>query len=206
MKRTCGISLLPAMAIVLFLFNSCDGNRDDSVTVSFNEDWLFIRQDSANTDKILPGIIPNHRWEEVSLPHTAFIEPLVVSGKQWTGICWYKKLYRPDRRQRHRHTGLLFDGAMHDAIIYLNGAEIARHTGGYLPFYVNLTDDLKYGSENEILVRLDNRENPHIPPGKPLNELDFLWYSGLYRNVSLTVTDRLHITAPPEYHGTYGGG
>lgn len=142
----------------------------------------------------------------MTLPHTAFIEPLVVTGNQWTGICWYKKVYHPDRRQRQKHTGLLFDGAMHDAIVYLNGAEIGRHTGGYLPFYVNLTDDLEYGRDNEILVRLDNRENPHIPPGKPLNELDFLWYSGLYRNVSLYVTDRLHITAPPEYHSTVGGG
>ncbi|MCK7539158.1 MAG: hypothetical protein MZV63_53660 [Marinilabiliales bacterium] len=53
---------------------------------------------------------------------------------------------------------------------------------------------LSYGRENEILVRLDNRENPAIPPGKPLAELDFLYYSGLYRNVSLYVTDKLHIT------------
>jgi beta-galactosidase len=198
--------MLQALTLLMLLFAACDSKRDDGFTTPFNENWLFIRQDSVNADKILPGIIPNHRWEEVSLPHTAFIEPLVVSGQQWTGICWYKKLYRPDRRQRHRHTGLLFDGAMHDAIVYLNGAEIARHTGGYLPFYVNLTDDLEYGMENEILVRLDNRENPHIPPGKPLNELDFLWYSGLYRNVTLIVTDRLHITAPPEYHSTTGGG
>jgi beta-galactosidase len=95
---------------------------------------------------------------------------------------------------------------MHDAIIYLNGVEIDRHTGGYLPFYVSLTDDLNYGKENEILVRLDNRENPAIPPGKPLAGLDFLYYSGLYRNVSLYVTDKLHITSPHESHGTLGGG
>ena len=206
MKKVSGISLLKMLAVMLLLLASCERNQRENNTIPFNDSWLFIRQDSANADKILPGIIPNHRWEEVSLPHTAFIEPLVVSGKQWTGICWYKKLYRPLKRQRHKHTGLLFDGAMHDAIVYLNGAEVARHTGGYLPFYVNLTDDLDYGKENEILVRLDNRENPHIPPGKPLNELDFLWYSGLYRNVSLTVTDRLHITAPPEYHAPLGGG
>lgn len=206
MKRIAVISLFPVLMSAMLFITACGRNDTDSIPVLFNDDWLFIRQDSANADKILPGIIPNHKWEEVTLPHSAFIEPAVVVGKQWTGICWYKKLYRPDRRQRHRHTGLLFDGAMQDAIVYLNGAEIARHTGGYLPFFVNLTDDLEYGSENEILVRLDNRENPHIPPGRPLSELDFLWYSGLYRNVSLYVTDRLHITAPPEFHSTLGGG
>ncbi len=197
------VALLPA---VLLLAASC--HRHDAVTVpvSFNDGWLFIRQDSANADKILPGIIPNHRWEEVSLPHTAFIEPPGDSVSQWRGICWYKKLYRPPRGQKQRHTGLLFDGAMNDAIIYLNGAEIARHTGGYLPFYVDLTDDLEYGRENEILVRLDNRDTPYARGGHAAGEPDFLWYSGLYRNVSLYVTDRLHITSPPEYHAVNGGG
>ncbi|HOC05341.1 MAG TPA: glycoside hydrolase family 2 TIM barrel-domain containing protein, partial [Bacteroidales bacterium] len=203
MRRRAAISVLTA---VLLFLTACGRKATDSIPLSFNDGWLFIRQDSANADKILPGIIPNHKWEEVTLPHSAVIEPLVVTGSQWTGICWYKKVYKPDRRQRHRHTGLLFDGAMHDAIVYLNGAEIARHTGGYLPFYVNLSNDLEYGRENEIMVKLDNRENPHIPPGKPLGELDFLWYSGLYRNVSLYVTDKLHITAPPEYQSTLGGG
>lgn len=206
MKKRNG--LLPAMALlsVLILTPGCDRSGRERIPVSFNEDWMFIRQDSAIADNILPGNIPNHKWEEITLPHSAFIEPLVISGGQWTGICWYRKLYRPERGQRHRHTGLLFDGAMHDAIIYLNGVEISRHTGGYVPFYVNITDDLVYGKENEILVRLDNRENPSIPPGKPLAELDFLYYSGLYRNVSLFVTDRLHITSPQEYHSMPGGG
>ena len=199
-------ALVPLLAGALLIFIACGRKATDGTPLSFNDEWLFIRQDSANADKILPGIVPNHKWEEVTLPHSAVIEPLVITGAQWTGICWYKKLYRPDRRQRHMHTGLLFDGAMNDAIVYLNGAEIARHTGGYLPFYVNLSDDLDYSRENEILVKLDNRENQHIPPGKPLNELDFLWYSGLYRNVSIFITDKLHITAPPEYHSTLGGG
>lgn len=204
-KRDGILSLLALMAVVL-LSAGCGRGNEVGMPVSFNDGWMFIRQDSANLDKILPGNVPNNKWEEVTLPHSAVIEPLVISEGQWTGICWYRKLYRADRRHRHRNTGLLFDGAMNDAIVYLNGAEIGRHTGGYLPFYINLTDDLEYGAENEILVRLDNRENPSIPPGKPLDELDFLWYSGLYRNVSLYVTDKLHITTTPGAHTLLGGG
>lgn len=201
-------NIVPVIALlaVILLISGCGRKERGAIPQSFNDGWMFIRQDSANFDKILPGIIPNHKWEEVTLPHTAFIEPLVVTGSQWTGICWYRKVFRVEKRQRYRHTGLLFDGAMHDAIIYLNGAELARHSGGYVPFYVNLTDDLEYGRENEIMVRLDNRENHDIPPGRPLSEPGFLWYSGIYRNVSLYLTDRLHITAPPEVHSAPGGG
>lgn len=198
--------LFLTLPLLIAFTTSCDRGRAPGMPVSFNDEWLFIRQDSANSDKILPGIIPNHKWEDVTLPHTAFVEPLLVTGGQWTGICWYKKLYRAPRSDRHRNTGLLFDGAMNDAIIYLNGVEIARHTGGYLPFYVDLTNDLKYGRENEILVKLDNRENPEIPPGKPLSGSGFLYYGGLYRNVSLCRTNKLHITAVPETHALLGGG
>ena len=206
MRRLTGIAALLSVVVSVLLLSACQGNEEDGVPVSFNDEWLFIRQDSASADKVLPGIIPNHKWEEVSLPHTAFMESPDNDEAQWTGICWYRKLYRPDKRQRHRHTGLLFDGAMHDAIVYLNGAEIARHTGGFLPFYVNLTDDLEYGRENEILVRLDNRESPFGPFGLQAAENKFRWYSGLYRNVSLYVTDRLHITTHAQSSAPLGGG
>ena len=206
MRRLTGIAGLLSVFVSVLLLSACQGNEEEGVPVSFNDEWLFIRQDSASADKVLPGIIPNHKWDEVSLPHTAFMESPDNDEAQWTGICWYRKLYRPDKRQRHRHTGLLFDGAMHDAIVYLNGAEIARHTGGFLPFYVNLTDDLEYGRENEILVRLDNRESPFGPFGLQAAEHKFRWYSGLYRNVSLYVTDRLHITTHAQSNAPLGGG
>jgi beta-galactosidase len=206
MRKLTGITAAFAVTVTIMLLSACHGNESDSVPVSFNDGWLFIRQDSASAEKVLPGIIPNHRWEEVSLPHTAFMESPDNDAAQWTGICWYRKLYRPEKRQRHRHTGLLFDGAMNDAIVYLNGAEIARHTGGFLPFYVNLTDDLEYGRENELLVRLDNRESPYGPYGQQAAEHGFRWYSGLYRSVSLYVTDRLHITTSAQSNAPLGGG
>ena len=200
------IVLAYTLVILAALTARCGRQQSPGFPVSFNHDWLFIRQDSSNMDKILPGNFPNHKWGDITLPHTAFIEPLVASDMQWTGICWYKKLYRAPRHDRHHRTGLLFDGVMNAAIVYLNGAEIANHSGGYVPFYVDLTNDLNYGRENEILVRVDNRDNPSIPPGKPLSQLDFLYYSGIYRNVSLLVTDKLHITSVPEADTLLGGG
>src|SRR5512133_543361 len=206
MKKYYAFTGVAVAVIVCLVLSGCDKGRNRGLPVSFNGGWQFIRQDSSNLENIVPGNIANHKWEEVSLPHTAFTEPAVISGKQWTGICWYRKMLKAEKKLRHRQTALLFDGAMHDAIIYLNGVEISRHTGGYLPFFVDLSNDLRFGDDNEILVRLDNRENPQIPPGKPLSELDFLYFSGLYRNVSLTIKDRLHITNAMEADTLLGGG
>nr|HPT12185.1 glycoside hydrolase family 2 TIM barrel-domain containing protein [Bacteroidales bacterium] len=203
MKRIYPFSLL-VLCILLLSFSGCYHEKSMGLPASFNNDWFFIREDSLHEEECTPPV--SGEWESVDLPHTAKIEPTTVTGDQWTGVCWYRKTFRADKKFKGRHVALLFDGAMNDAIVYLNGTELYHNTGGYLPFYVDLTNDLKNGKENEILVRLDNRDNKQIPPGKPLHELDFLYYSGLYRDVSLVIKNKLHITNAVEVDSLRGGG
>ncbi len=197
--------MLAAFPLVI-LFYGCRDQYNEGLSLSFNDDWLFVREDSGAVNGILPDTLADRKWEKVNLPHTAMIESAVSGGSQWTGICWYKKYFRPDNKYKGHHLSLLFEGAMNDAIVYLNGTEICHNTGGYLPFFVDLTDDLIFGHENEIMVRLDNRDNKAIPPGRPYSELDFLYYSGIYRDVKLLVKDKLHITDAFEIDTLYGGG
>jgi len=204
MKR----NLITAFSIsfLFLMLAGCSGPHSNGLSLSFNEGWQFIRQDSVNFEEFDPANIPDDKWEKVNLPHTAMIEPATVTGDQWTGVCWYKKAFVIEKEYRGRHIALLFEGAMNDAIIYINGAEIEHNTGGYLPFFVDLTNDLNLNQVNEILIKLDNRENKVIPPGKPLRELDFLYYSGIYRNVKLLIKNKLHITDAMEIDSLYGGG
>ena len=145
-------------------------------------------------------------WEEVSLPHTAAIEPLVMTGDQWTGVCWYRKVFKLNPRNRGSHVGLEIEAAMNDAVVWINGTRVARHQGGYTPFYLDLSSTVRFDGPNILLIRLDNRENAEIPPGKPLRELDFYYYSGVYRNVRLMVKNRLHFSNPVEPDTIQGGG
>ncbi len=86
MSKRAVIPLLTVLTAALLVFTACGRKATDGIPLPFNDGWLFIRQDSANADKILPGIVPNHKWEEVTLPHSAVIEPLTVTATQWTGI------------------------------------------------------------------------------------------------------------------------
>ena len=144
-------------------------------------------------------------WEKINLPHTPFVEPLVVLH-QWQGICYYRKILNVSKKEIDKRLWLEFEGAMHLADVWVNGQHLIQHSGGYTPFVVDVTGMLHADRGNEILVRLDNRNNPLIPPGKPLETLDFCYYGGLYRDVNLIVKHPVHITHPIMANEVAGGG
>ncbi len=168
--------------------------------ISFNRDWRFFRgEDPAGA-----------AWEPVTLPHTARIEALVTGEPgsptyQWQGLCWYEKRFVVGPETAGKKVYLLFDGAMNVADVWLDGEHLGRHLGGYLPFGFDLTGRLVPGYEHVLTVRLDNTDNPITGP-KPLHQLDFNLYHGIYRDVHLIVKDPLHITDPILADKTASGG
>jgi len=144
-------------------------------------------------------------WQKVSLPHNPVIEDLTIRH-QWQGICYYKKYFKVSESRKNQISYIEFEGAMQLADIWINGKHVLQHAGGYTPFVINFTESIKYGEENEILVRLDNRNNPLIPPGKPIEKLDFCYYGGIYRDVNLFFKDKTHITNANLADEVAGGG
>lgn len=170
---------------------------------SFNGGWSFHR---AFTEHDPVSILKANdiTWESVSLPHTTKLEPKVVNDL-WQGIAWYRKQFLVDVSLSKKQLYIKFEGAMNVADVWLNGQYLLTHVGGYLPFTVDITDHVKPGAENTILVKLDNRDNKITGP-KPLKRLDFNTYGGLYRDVNLLVKDPVHITDEFEANVTAGGG
>lgn len=159
--------------------------------------WRFVRADVAGAEA---PRFDDSAWERVSLPHTARVEALVTGEPdsptfQWQGLCWYRHTLRLGADAAGKKVLLKFDGAMNDADVWLDGAPLGRHMGGFLPFVFDLTGRVRPGVDATLAVRLDNRDDPITGP-KPLRQLDFNTYGGLYRHVHLIVKDRLHITDP----------
>ncbi|MCL7937276.1 MAG: glycoside hydrolase family 2 protein [marine benthic group bacterium] len=165
--------------------------------IDFNPGWQFLRGDAqgAHSPEFDDG-----SWSPATLPHTAHFEGLVTGEPgsdtfQWQGICWYRKTFPIDLAQAGQKVFLHFDGAMNVADVWLNGEFLGRHMGGWLPFGFDISDQVAVGRENVVAVRLDNHDNAITGP-KPLPQLDFNPYHGLYRSVALVVKDPLHITDP----------
>ncbi|WP_447640553.1 MULTISPECIES: glycoside hydrolase family 2 TIM barrel-domain containing protein [Chitinophagaceae] len=158
----------------------------------------------TNISKELQSI-QDRQWQYVTLPHTAFPEPLVIA-KPREGIAYYKKNFFIDKKLLGKKISILFEAAMQVADVWVNGQYVQRHLGGYLPFTIDLTNIAKYGSNNTIIVKVQNRANPIVPPGKPVSKLDFIYYSGIYRNVWFQVDNSLHITDANVVDRQAGGG
>jgi beta-galactosidase len=170
-------------------------------STTFDTNWEFFRSENALD---LATAQQQKEWQQVQIPHTPQIEPLVVT-EQFQGDSWYKKSITPEASWKEKQISLTFDAAMNVAEIWLNGKKLATHVGGYLPFTVNLTEHLNWNSANELMVRLDNRDNAVTGP-KPLKDLDFNTYGGIYRHVHLNLKNDLHITDAVAAGKTASGG
>lgn len=195
--------------------------RDDAATqtlearmaFSMNSGWRFFRSrqagSSAHAEPQAKELLPPEgaAWEAATLPHTVRLEPRDVSGGlNYQGVCWYRKRFHAEREWKGRVVYLKFQGAMQVADVWLNGAHLTTHYGGYLPFTIDISRALKFDGENLLTVRLDNSDNPEVPPGKPQSELDFTYFGGLYRSVDLEVMDPVHITDAILSNTVAGGG
>ncbi|ODT73190.1 MAG: beta-D-galactosidase [Pelagibacterium sp. SCN 63-23] len=136
--------------------------------IDFNSSWLFEGKD------------------QVRLPHNAVDLPFsYFDEKAYQRPFTYEKRFTVDPAWQGREVSVLFDGAMANARVHLNGVEIATHRDGYTPFEARLTGRLTSG-ENVLTVTIDGSENPEIPPFG--GQIDYLTYAGLYREAWLRVT------------------
>ena len=145
-------------------------------TVLFNDNWKFALTAPDSDESVLNGI----HWYDVEIPHDWLIGDTANLYK--SGCGWYEKhLLIYDKGEDDCYI-LIFDGVYMDTTVYVNGKQVGEWKYGYTTFSFDITDYLENG-DNRILVRV-NHKAPNTR-----------WYSGagIYRNVWLRKTSRLHI-------------
>ncbi|PKQ61338.1 beta-galactosidase [Labilibaculum filiforme] len=195
---------LVALLFAILFFESCGQTKETRIKI--NKDWKFKLAEESNVldERFHLSNFNDSDWEDVSLPHTAHIEPLVVNN-QWQGTCWYRKSFTIPKSEEDKKVIIELEAAMNHSKIWMNGVLMTVHQGGYLPVVLDVSKYVKKGEENTIAIRLNNTDNPTTGP-KPLSKLDFNMYGGLYRNAWLISKDQVHISHPVLANKVAGGG
>lgn len=129
----------------------------------------------------------------VDLPHSPFAADL-DGNDLWFGVCEYSRRVVVPTHGEGERVALYVGAAMQITKVLVDGVEVGGNVGGYLPFEIDLTRFVFGKSEVEVTIELDNRHHESVPPGKPIEELDFCWYGGLYQGVELRVYPTIYLT------------
>lgn len=175
-------SLLLSLSIVLGGFA-----RD---VKSFNDSWSF-KKGPFPADAILFQSIFDQKWQDVTIPHTWNATDMQNDkNNYYAGEAFYKKTYRPASSLKDKRIFLKFEGVSTVTELYVNGVFAGNHKGGYSAFTIEISKLLKFGEDNEILVKVDNAPRPDVVP---INNTLFGVYGGIYRPVHLIITEKINI-------------
>lgn len=158
--------------------------------IPFNTNWSFHLNDSIKDKDTINNTTT---WQTLNLPHDWSIEgqfdeksPAGYGGGALNGgLGWYKKTFKIALENKEKITSIIFDGVYKNSQVWINGHYLGKRPNGYIGFQYNLTPYLNYGDKNnELIVKVDNSKQPNSR-----------WYSGsgIFRNVWLETTDKLHI-------------
>ncbi len=163
------------------------GVETEREVINFNNDWRYYEGDYSGAEAT---DFDDSQWLYVNLPHNT--EPYTVEDKYpYLGISWYRKTFTLDNYQG-KNFEITFEGVMQEADIYINGTHVLNHTGGYIPFTIDITEYITDGVPVVIAVKADSRPNTEFAPGK--TSPDFQYFGGINRDVYITATNPLHIT------------
>ena len=157
--------------------------------------WLYNKGDVAGAEAVTFG---DNSWTSVCLPHTFAYTDLKATGL-YRGLGWYRKHMTFSQADSGKRFTLYFEGAMTVAEAWINGTKLAIHYGGFNPFCYDITQYVKYGTQdNVIAVRVNNSYQNQVPPEKPDNsDIDFILPGGIYRDAYVITTNKdLYVPEP----------
>ena len=156
-------------------------------SMDFNNDWKFYLGEAPGAEA---KVYNDAEWTTLNVPHDYSIDQEysnsgeAESGYRLGGVGWYRKTFTVDSDWADKKVTIDFDGVYMDSTVYLNGTKLGGHPYGYTPFSFELpTELLDFEGENVIVVKV----NHQTPSSR--------WYSGsgIYREVYLSVTEKVHI-------------
>ncbi len=176
-----------------------------------SENWKFQK---GENETAFQKEFDDREWENVKVPHDWAIygpfdkeidkQTLAISQNNestatektgrtgalpYVGIGWYRNTFSIPTFEKGKRVLVLFEGAMSEPEVFLNGKKVGEWGYGYSYFYFDISNEILEGEENTLAVKLTNVEKSSR------------WYpgAGLYRKVQIIVKEKESI----DQWGTY---
>ena len=112
-------------------------------------------------------------------------------------ILWYRRTFEITDEWKHQRVILHFGAVDWQTEVWCNGQYLGQHQGGFDPFSFELTRDLRFGSENELVVKVyDPTSTGRQERGKQTLNPGFVFYtavSGIWQTVWLEPLPHVYI-------------
>lgn len=191
--------------LVASFFAILSAQAQNRVEIELTDQWKFYK---GKNEQAFAKDYNDRNWKTVTVPHDWAISgpfdkeidkqtvAITQNGEQkptektgrtgalpYTGEGWYRNSFKVPVLSRGQRTLLVFDGAMSEPRVFLNGKLVGQWNYGYNSFYLDVTEQALPGEINQLAVHLSNRPKSSR------------WYpgAGLYRNVHLIVKDEKSI-------------
>ena len=199
-KATMSNSKLVLFVFVLSFFQISHAQTRTEITLTNH--WKFYKGKVVNAHK---QTFNDSAWENVTVPHDWAIKgpfdkevdkqtvAIVQNGEKIAsektgrtgalphiGVGWYRNQFSIPQYNKGKKVLLIFEGAMSEPEVYINGQKVGSWNYGYSYFYFDITKYIIPNKQQTLAVKLNNRE------------LSSRWYpgAGLYRKVRVIVKNK----------------
>ena len=152
-----------------------------------NEGWRFYFKTERTSDNA----------RHVTLPHSWNTDPLAQGYWLETTGNYMNGMYIP-KEWASKRLFVKFYGVQSVADVFVNGSHVGTHRGGGTAFVFEITDKIRFGTDNALLVMVSNSWRDDVLP----TSTDMNSYGGIYREAELIVTESTAVS--PLYYGSDG--
>ena len=152
-----------------------------------NEGWRFFFKSEKTSDNA----------RHITLPHSWNTDPQAQGNWLETTGNYQNGMYIPVEWSSKR-LFVKFYGVQSVADVFVNGYHVGTHRGGATAFTFEVTDKIRFGTDNALLVVVTNSGRDDVLPAST----DMNLYGGIYREAELILTERTAIS--PLYLGSDG--
>lgn len=196
------MNLIKLLFFSIFIFITFSSVSQERKTILLTENWKFQK---GKNDSAFKKQFNDSNWKTVTVPHDWAIEgpfdknidlqkvtvkqdgmkkPATITGRTgalpYIGEAWYRNTFSASDFDSTKKAIILFEGAMSEPKVYINGKKVGEWNFGYNYFYFDISKYISSRAKNTIAVHLSNPE------------LSSRWYpgAGLYRNVKVIIKNK----------------